>query len=123
MNNEKIELVLNAKIKEAFGGPMGLDGLKVSFKDDTERTIDAPGVFVFVGNNVNNHVLRQSDGTYLCDVNDNGEVIVDLKMRTNVSGLYAAGDLRIEAAKQVVCAASDGALAGMQALEHVLEHQ
>jgi len=123
MKNDKIELVLNAKIKEAFGGPMGLDGLKIEFKDGTERVLEVPGVFVFVGNNVNNHVLRQSDGSYLCDVNDNGEVIVDLKMRTNVPGLYAAGDLRIEAAKQVVCAASDGAIAGMQALEHVLEHQ
>jgi len=39
----------------------------------------------------------------------------------NVPGLYAAGDMRIQAAKQVVCAASDGAIAGMQALEHILE--
>jgi thioredoxin reductase (NADPH) len=121
--NDKIELVLDAKIDKAFGGPMGLDGLEIAFKDGTTRTLDVPGVFVFVGNNVNNHVLRQSDGSYLCETTENGEVIVDLKMRTDVPGLYAAGDLRIEAAKQVVCAASDGALAGMQALEHVLEQQ
>ena len=123
MKNEKIELVLNASIDKAFGGMMGLDGLEIAFKDGSKRTLDVPGVFVFVGNNVNNHVLRQADGSYLCATNDNGEVIVDLKMRTDVKGLYAAGDVRIDAAKQVVCAASDGAIAGMQALEHVLEHQ
>ncbi len=123
MNNDKIELVLNANIEKAFGGMMGLEGLEIAFKDGSKRTLDVPGVFVFVGNNVNNHVLRQADGSYLCDVTDNGEVIVDLKMRTNIDGLYAAGDIRIDAAKQVVCAASDGAIAGMQALEYCLEHE
>jgi len=123
MKNDKIELVLDATIEKAFGGMMGLEGLEIAFKDGSKRTLDVPGVFVFVGNNVNNHVLRQADGSYLCATNENGEVIVDLKMRTNVEGLYAAGDVRVDAAKQVVCAASDGAIAGMQALEYVLEHQ
>ncbi len=123
MKNDKIELVLDAKIEKAFGGMMGLEGLEIVFKDGSKRTLNVPGVFVFVGNNVNNHVLRQADGSYLCDVTENGEVIVDLKMNTNIEGLYAAGDIRVDAAKQVVCAASDGAIAGMQALEHVLEHQ
>ena len=123
MKNDKIELVLDASIDKAFGGPMGLDGLDVAFKDGSKRTLDVPGVFVFVGNNVNNHVLRQADGNYLCATNDNGEVIVDLKMHTDVEGLYAAGDVRVDAAKQVVCAASDGAIAGMQALDYVLERQ
>ncbi len=102
---------------------MGLDGLEIAFKDGSKRTLNVPGVFVFVGNNVNNHVLRQADGSYLCATNDNGEVIVDLKMHTDVEGLFAAGDVRVDAAKQVVCAASDGAIAGMQALDYVLERQ
>jgi len=42
-------------------------------------------------------------------------------MNTSLKGLYAAGDIRIDAAKQVVCAAGDGAIAGMQALEFVNE--
>lgn len=122
MKNEKIELVLNASIDEAFGDAMGLTGLKVVFSDGTApRTLDVPGVFVFVGNNVNNGVLKQEDGSFLCTTNAQGEVIVDLNMHTDVEGLYVAGDMRIQAAKQVVCAAADGAVAGMQALSHVLE--
>jgi len=122
MKNDKIELILNASIDRAFGDAMGLTGLDIVFKDGTApRTLDVPGVFVFVGNNVKNQVLIQEDGSFLCGTNEQGEVIVDLKMHTNVPGLYAAGDMRIEAAKQVVCAASDGAIAGMQALEHILE--
>jgi thioredoxin reductase (NADPH) len=120
-NNSKIELILNANIKEAYGSTMGLDGLKIE-QNGKEIDLKVPGVFVFVGNNVNNSVLKQDDGSYLCKLNSNGEVIVDLKMRTDVDGLYAAGDIRVDAAKQVVCAAGDGAVAGMSALNYVQEH-
>ena len=122
MKSEKIEFILNASVEEAFGDAMGLQGLRLVFSDGKEpRTLEVPGLFVFVGNNVNNRVLQQEDGSFLCDVNEQGQVIVDLNMHTSVPGLYAAGDLRIAAAKQVVCAAADGAVAGMQALHHVQE--
>ncbi len=120
MNNDKIEFVLNAKIKEAYGSVMGLDGLKVE-QEGKEIDLKVPGVFVFVGRNINNQVLKQDDGTYLCDLNEIGEVITDLKMHTSTDGLFVAGDIRVDAAKQVVCAAGDGAVAGMQALNYVQE--
>ncbi|HHH20690.1 MAG TPA: thioredoxin-disulfide reductase [Nitratifractor sp.] len=122
LKNDKIELILNASIAKAYGGPMGLEGLEIAKKDGESFDLKVPGVFVFVGNNVNNGVLKQSDDSFLCSVNDNGEAIVDLNMHTDVEGLFAAGDIRIEAAKQVVCAAADGAVAGMQALNYVQEH-
>ncbi|PHO16838.1 thioredoxin-disulfide reductase, partial [Malaciobacter molluscorum LMG 25693] len=37
--------------------------------------------------------------------------------RTSLSGLYAAGDVRIDAAKQVVCAAGDGATAAVDIID------
>ena len=120
--NEKIEFILNATVEEAFGDAMGLQGIKIRFSDGREpMVLNVPGLFVFVGMNVNNKVLRQEDGSFLCEVNDRGEVVVDLKMHTSVEGLYAAGDVRMDAAKQVVCAAGDGAVAGMQALHYVQE--
>jgi len=123
MKNDKIELILNASIKKAFGGPMGLDGVEIEFSDGKEpMVLNVTGLFVFVGNNVNNGVLKQEDGSFLCEVNDWGQVVVDLRMKTSVAGLFAAGDIRIEAPKQVVCAAGDGAVAGMGALEFVQEH-
>lgn len=116
-----IELVLNASPQEVLGDAMGVTGVRVAFKDGSTRQIDVPGVFVFIGNNVNNQVLIQEDGSFLCDMNAAGEVIVDISMKTSVAGLYATGDMRIAAPKQVVSAAGDGAVAALQAIAYVDE--
>lgn len=118
-NNPKIELVLNVTVKKAYGDKMGLNGLIVVDRAGKERDIAVPGVFVFVGMNVNNAILKQTDGSYLCEMDESGNVVVDLSMKTSIEGLFAAGDIRIKASKQVVCAAGDGATAGIQALEYV----
>jgi thioredoxin reductase (NADPH) len=52
---------------------------------------------------------------------EDGSVSVDLNMNTSVAGLYAVGDIRKDAAKQVVCAAADGAVAALQAVKYVDE--
>ena len=119
--NEKIELVLNSVPQEVYGDASGVNGLKVKNKEGEIRDITVPGVFVFVGNNVNNQTLIQEDGSFLCDVNEQGQVIVDLRMKTSVAGLFAAGDIRIEAPKQVISAAGDGAVAALSAISYVDE--
>lgn len=116
---ENIELILNATVEEIVGDNMGVTGVKTKNKEGQTRDLEVPGIFVFVGMNVNNSILRQEDGSYLCELTEQGNVVVDLKMHTSVKGLFAAGDLRCDASKQVVCAAGDGATAGIQALEFV----
>ena len=119
-NTVNIEEVTNVTVEEVFGDNSGVLGLRVKHKETGEvRDLPTPGVFVFVGRDVLNAPLKQEDGTFLCDLNEAGEVIVDLKMRTSVPGLFAAGDIRIEAAKQVVCAAGDGATAAVNIIEYI----
>ncbi len=117
---ENIEFILNAHLLEVFGNAMGVEGVKIE-QEGKVFELKVPGVFVFVGHNVNNEVLKQEDGSFLCEVNENGQVVVNLRMHTSIPGLFAAGDIRIDAPKQVVCAASDGAIAGMEALHYVQE--
>lgn len=119
-NAENIEEVTNVSVEEVFGDTSGVLGLKVKCNKTGEiRDLPTPGVFVFVGRNVLNAPLKQEDGSFLCEMSENGEVVVDLKMRTNIKGLYAAGDIRIDAAKQVVCAAGDGATAAVDIIEYL----
>lgn len=115
-----IEEVTNVMVEEVYGDASGVQGLKVKHKETDEiRDLPTPGIFVFVGRDVLNAPLKQEDGTFLCDLNEAGEVIVDLRMRTSVAGLYAAGDIRIDAPKQVVCAAGDGATAAVNIIEYL----
>lgn len=119
-HTSNIEEVTNVIVEEVYGDASGVTGLKVKNRDNGEiRDLPVPGVFVFVGRDVLNEPIKQEDGSFLCDVNEQGEVIVDLKMRTSVPGLYAAGDVRIDAAKQVVCASGDGATAAVNIIEYI----
>jgi thioredoxin reductase (NADPH) len=120
-NAQNIELILNSIPQEVYGDNMGVTGLLVKGDSGEIRDIKVPGVFTFVGNDVNNQILIQEDGSFLCDVNKHGEVIVDISMRTSVHGLFAAGDMRLSAPKQVVSAAGDGAVAALQAISYVDE--
>ena len=116
--NAKIEFITSAVIKRAYGDKAGLAGLIINTKDG-ERDLKVPGVFVFVGLNVNNDVLRQENGEFVCQTEAGGQASVDLKMQTSVPGLFAAGDIRKDAPKQVIVAASDGAMAALSALSYI----
>ena len=118
---ENIELVLNSVPDEVYGDAMGVTGLKVKNNNGEIRDIVVPGVFTFVGNDVNNETLIQENGNFLCDMNEQGQVIVNISMATSVPGLYATGDMRIAAPKQVVSAAGDGAVAALQVISYVDE--
>lgn len=120
-NTGNIELILNSVPDEVYGDKMGVTGIKVKNKDGQIRDIKVPGVFTFVGNDVNNQALIQEDGSFLCDMNKQGQVIVDISMATSLEGLYATGDMRIAAPKQVVSAAGDGAVAALQVISFVDE--
>jgi thioredoxin reductase (NADPH) len=120
-NSDNIEIILNSSPDEVYGDNMGVTGIRIINKEGITRDIEVPGIFTFVGNNVNNQTLIQEDGTFLCDMNKQGQVIVDISMRTSVAGLFATGDMRIAAPKQVVSAAGDGAVAALQAISYVDE--
>jgi len=114
---DNIVQVMNHTTQEIVGDNMGVTGVVVKNRDtDEEKTLDVMGCFIFVGRDVLNQCLIQEDGKSLCTLTDSGEVVVNLKMETNVPGLFAAGDIRVDAPKQVVCAAGDGAIAGIGAI-------
>jgi len=124
MRKENIHLVTDSVIEEAVGDAMGLSGVDIkNVKTDKITHMDNTGLFVFVGHNVSNAVLKDENDTFICEMNDWGQVIVDLSMKTSVPGLFAAGDMRIEAPKQVVSAAGDGSIAALQVISYIQEQQ
>jgi len=117
-----IELVTSTIIEEIEGDMMGVTGVRLkSLKSDEVSSLKVEGLFIFVGHNVNNEVLKTESGEFICDMNEWGQVVVDLNMRTSLEGLFAVGDMRIEAPKQVVSAAGDGAVSALQVISHIQE--
>jgi thioredoxin reductase (NADPH) len=82
--------------------------------DEWERPIGA--VFIFIGQHPNTDWLG---GMLALDAG--GHIPVNLWMETAVPGLFAAGDIRGESARQVVSAAGDGATAAIRA-DHYLSN-
>jgi len=123
MRKENIHLITDTVIEEAYGDAMGLQGVKLKDKEGKMSQMENTGLFVFVGHDVRNEVLKDKEGQFICEMNERGQVIVDLSMKTSVSGLFAAGDIRIEAPKQVVSAAGDGSIAALQVISYIQEQQ
>ena len=73
------------------------------------------GCFVFVGYLPISELFKGK-----INMNDRGDVITDEEMRTNIPGVYAAGDIREKFLRQVITAAADGAIAATHA-EHYIE--
>ncbi len=120
-NKENIEIMLDTTVQEVVGDNMGVNGILLQDKNGNSTKLEVPGIFVFVGHNVNNSVLKTSENSFLCDINEQGQVVVNLKMHTSVEGLFAAGNIRIDAPKQVVSAAGDGAIAALEAIAYLQE--
>jgi thioredoxin reductase (NADPH) len=124
MRKENIHLITDSVIEEAVGGAMGLSGVDIkNIKTGKITHMDNTGLFVFVGQDVKNDVLKDENGDFICKMSDLGQVVVDLNMNTSVPGLFVAGDLRINAPKQVVSAAGDGAIAALQVISYIQEQQ
>ena len=79
---------------------------------ETER-VDCNGLFVAVGQK------PASEGLAGVELDQNGYVITDDAMRTNLQGVFAAGDIRKKTLRQVVTATADGAIAAESAIAYL----
>ncbi|WP_456480120.1 thioredoxin-disulfide reductase [Nautilia sp.] len=115
IKKDNIEIIYNTTIKEVKGAPF-LNTAVINQNGEI-RELKVDGVFVFVGMNVNSALVKK-----LCELNEYGEVKVDLNMQTSLDGLYAIGDVRQNSVKQVVSAAGDGAVAALNAVKFIKEN-
>ena len=116
LSNDKIKILYNSKVKKVYGEQF-VEGIIVN-QDNKEIDLKVPGVFVFVGNRKNTDILKD-DKEFICKMCEDGSVCVDLNMQTSLKGLYAVGDIRANSPKQVVCAASDGAIAALAIVKEI----
>ncbi|MCC8195083.1 MAG: thioredoxin-disulfide reductase [Deltaproteobacteria bacterium] len=116
--NPKIEPVWDTVVT-AINGKTGAESVSVkNVKNGGEKQIPATGVFIFVGNLPNSEVFKGSG----LDMDATGWVIADhATLRTNIPGVFAAGDVRVTGLRQMITAAADGARATMSAYAFLSE--
>lgn len=109
-----IELVLNTVISGLLGDD-ALKGITLrNVKTGEERDQVLDGLFVFVGYSPQNDFLPKE-----LTVDAQGFIITDCEMKTNLPGLFAAGDIRSKQCRQVVTAVGDGATAATAAFSYL----
>lgn len=110
LNNSKIDIIWNTEPIDAFGLEK-LEKLKLLNIVTKQHTwIDVKGVFVYIGRIPPKEIL-----TLDIDLDEEGFVITDEYMRTNIPGVYAAGDIRAKQIRQIATAVSDGMIAAINA--------
>ena len=104
-NSANIEVKLSSKVEEIVGDDFGVTGVKVN-----GEILEVAGVFPYVGKKsismVLNNLKPEKQGIF---------IKVDEECRTNIEGLFAAGDIVAKKLKQLVTAAGDGATAATSA--------
>ncbi len=115
--NPKIAFSWNTVVDEILGDDH-VTGVRVRDVVTGETsTLDVAAVFVFIGLTPNTDYLRDK-----VRMDGGGHIFVNEWMETGVPGLYAAGDVRANSARQVVTAAGDGATAAIRADQYINEH-
>ncbi len=109
--NSKINIVWNSVITEI----KGVDGVEqILLKnviDGTESEIEVDGVFVFIGHTPNTDLFKSQ-----VNLDDKGYIAVDNRLRTNIPGVFAAGEVCDPLYRQVVTSAGMGAAAAIEAI-------
>lgn len=97
----------------------GVESITVkNVKTDETADLSVNGLFVAVGTIAENKLfLDQLD----CD--EGGYIITDESMRTSLDGVFAAGDIRQKPLRQIITAASDGAVAANAAIDYILKSE
>jgi thioredoxin reductase (NADPH) len=112
--NEKINYIMQSKIIE-FAGVEKLELVKIqnqATNEIFEMKID--GVFIFIGYVPNTETLEE-----VVELNQWKEIIVDKDMKTNVPGVFAAGDSVQKRYRQVTTAVADGTIAALTAADYI----
>ncbi|WPP07842.1 FAD-dependent oxidoreductase [Limosilactobacillus fermentum] len=120
LDNPKVSVEYNTEIKEVSGDTYLTAMTLVNNQTGQEQTYQVEegdktfGVFVYVGTEPETGLFKGQ-----LDLDSHGYILADEQCATNIAGVYAAGDVLAKELRQIITAASDGALAATNAEAYV----
>ena len=119
-NNPKMKFVWDTVVTEVVGNGK-VSGIRAkNIKTGEEEVIDVDGVFPYIG-----HIPNTSLFAGQIDMDENGYIVTDGRTRTNIPGVFAAGDVVDHVYRQAITAAGEGCMAAMEASWYLdnLDHE
>lgn len=115
--NDKIEFIWNSVVKEIKGDNLVTTAVLENVKTKEISNLSVNGVFPYIGMTPN---VENISGQLQQDAR--GFVVTDETMATSVDGIFAVGDVRTTPLRQVITAASDGAVGAVYAVKYLETH-
>ena len=112
LNTSNIEIIYNSETKEILGNGQTVNGVKImNNKTNEERVLDVTGFFVAIGHKPNTDVFKD-----VIELDEAGYIkTIPGSTRTNVEGVFAAGDVQDKIYRQAVTSAGSGCMAALDA--------
>ncbi len=110
-NTENIEILWNCNTKEVLGDAYGVTGARIERKDGEIFDIAVDGFFLAIGHHPNSDLFKE-----WIEVDKEGYIVTDGKTsKTNIPGVFAAGDVQDPLYRQAITAAASGCRAALDA--------
>jgi len=113
-SNSKIEILYNQDLVSVDGGDFVEEVVIKSTISSEEKSIKMNALFGYIGTEPKTETFDK----YI-DLTSRGYIITDEKMRTNISGVFAAGDVRDKDYRQITTAVADGTIAALEAEKYI----
>jgi thioredoxin reductase (NADPH) len=106
--NLKITCIWNSIIKSVYGDNFLKGIVSQNLKTGELKEIPGEAIFVYIGNQPKSEPFKN-----ILNLNEQGYIITDQDMQTNIPGVFAAGDIREKKIRQITTAVADGTIAGI----------
>lgn len=117
-NTPNIEILWNCNTQEILGDASGVTGARLVRKDGKVFDIRIDGFFLAIGHHPNSDVFKE-----FIDTDELGYIVTSGKSsRTNVEGVFAAGDVQDPSFRQAITAAASGCKAALEVEKFLLSH-
>jgi len=110
---KNIEIIYNSNVIK-LNGDNALNSIDVIDKDNNVNKIEVNALFVAIG-----RIPENANFARIIDVDDSGYIKAYEDCKTNVEGIFVAGDARVKTLRQLVTATSDGAIAATNAIKYI----
>jgi thioredoxin reductase (NADPH) len=110
-----VEILLKAEVKEIRGEKLVSKVIISNEKTGETEELLVDGVFVQIGEAPNSQLAKEAG----VKVDEDDYIVVDVRQRTNIVGVYAAGDVTNHPVKQIGTAVGQGITAALEAYGHV----